>query len=143
MIPGNVIRFVGAALIAVGFVLLVATGAVASMLGVPGGSDAVPGGSDPASMAFWFQLAFMRLFGTTLVGLGVILIWSHAKLSAPQHRSLVRVLAGVLGAVAVMAVGHQIAIWTSTAGWILAGSLALTATACLASAMRPGIEQTA
>ena len=140
MIPGNVIRFVGAALIAVGLVLLVATGAVASMLGAPGGSGAVGGASDPASMAFWFQLTFIRLFGTTLVGLGVILMWCHAHLSVPQHRSLVKVLTGVLGAVALMAVGQQVGIWTSNAGWILAGSLALAAAACLTSAMWPVAE---
>jgi hypothetical protein len=143
MIPGKVIRFVGAALIAVGVVLLVATGAVASMLGATGGSSAVPGASDPASMAFWFQLTFIRLFGTTLVGLGVILIWCHAHLSALQHRSLVQVLSGVLGAVALMAVGQQVGIWTSTAGWILAGSLLVVAAACLTSAMWPATEHTA
>lgn len=137
MIPGNVIQFVGAALMMVGLVLVVATGAVASALGVQGGEHAVPGSSDPVSMAFWFQLSFIRLFGTTLIGLGVILMWCRAHLAAEQHRSLLKVLAAALGAVAFMAARQQVAIWTSTAGWILAGSLLVAAIACLTTAMRP------
>ena len=58
MNPGTVIRVVGAALIAVGLVLLFATGAVASALGAQGGAVAVAGASDPSSLAFWFQLSF-------------------------------------------------------------------------------------
>ena len=84
MIPGTVIRVVGAALVVVGLVLLGATGAVASALGAQGGAGAVPGASDPASLAFWFQLSFIRLFGTTLIGLGVVLWWCRTHL---RHRT--------------------------------------------------------
>ena len=82
MNPGTVIGVVGAALMAVGLVLLFATGAVASALGAQGGAVAVAGSSDPSSLAFWFQLSFIRLFGTTLVGMGVILLWCRAQLDA-------------------------------------------------------------
>ena len=99
MIPGTVIRVVGAALVVVGLILLGATGAVASALGAQGGAGAVPGASDPASLAFWFQLSFIRLFGTTLIGLGVVLWWCHSHLRPSEHRSLATLLAGVLGAV--------------------------------------------
>ncbi len=141
MIPGTVIRVVGAALVVVGLVLLAATGAVASALGAQGGAGAVPGASDPASLAFWFQLSFIRLFGTTLIGLGVILLWCHMHLAIEQQQSLLKVLAGALSAVAVVAVGQQMAIWTSTAGWILSGSLVLFAVTCLMTAMKPGTRQ--
>ena len=143
MSPGTVIRVVGAALIVVGLVLLVATGAVASALGAQGGALAVPGATDPTSLAYWFQLSFIRLFGTTLMGLGAILMWCRTNLATEQQRSLLKVLAGALSAVAVMAVGQQIAVWTSTAGWILAGSLLLVAVACLTTAMRSAAGQAA
>ncbi len=141
MIPGTVIRVVGAALVVVGLILLGATGAVASALGAQGGAGAVPGASDPASLAFWFQLSFIRLFGTTLIGLGVVLWWCHSHLRPSEHRSLATLLAGVLGAVTCVALASQIAIWTSNAGWILAGVLVLTTAACLMSAMRPMARQ--
>ena len=84
MIPGTVIRVVGAALVVVGLILLGATGAVASALGAQGGAGAVPGASDPASLAFWFQLSFIRLFGTTLIGLGVVLCGATAISDRPS-----------------------------------------------------------
>lgn len=135
MTPRNVIRFGGGALCVVGMVLLIATGSVASALGALG-RDAVAGASDPTSMAFWFQLAFMRLFGTALIGLGAILLWCHSHLADAQHSSLVRVLSVVLGALALMTVGQQIAIWNSIAGWVLAGTFLLTATTCVVSTVR-------
>jgi hypothetical protein len=93
-------------------------------------------GRRSVSMAFWFQLAFMRLFGTALIGLGAILLWCHSHLTESQHSSLVKVLGVVLGALALMAVGQQIAIWNSNAGWALAGTLLLMAAACAVSTVR-------
>ncbi len=116
---------------------------MASALGAQGGAVAVAGASDPSSLAFWFQLSFIRLFGTTLVGMGLILLWCRAQLDAEQQRSLLRLTAVALGAVAVMAVGQQIAVWTSTAGWMLAGSLLLVTITCLSSAWRPAGRQAA
>jgi hypothetical protein len=142
MNPRTVVRVVGAALMVVGLVLLVATGAVASALGAQGGAQAVAGASDPTSLAFWFQLSFIRLFGMTLAGLGVILLWCGAHVGADQQRSLLKVMAGSLGALAVMAVGSQVAIWTSTAGWVLAGFLVSVAAACLMS-VRPSVNSQA
>jgi hypothetical protein len=142
MTPRNVIRFGGAALCGVGFVLLVATGAIASALGaVPDG--VVAGSSDPASSTLWFQLAFMRLFGTTLIGLGAILLWCQSHLTDAQHSSLVKVLGIVLGALALMTVSQQIAIWNpNNAGWVLAGTFLLTAAACGVSTVRAATGRT-
>ena len=143
MNPGTVVRVVGAALIAAGLGLLVATGAAASALGAQGGANAVAGASDPTSLAFWFQLSFIRLFATTLAGLGAILLWCGLHLGLEQQRSLLKVMAGSLGALAAMAVGSQVAIWTSTAGWVLAGFLVAVAVACLMSVRAPVSNQTA
>jgi hypothetical protein len=134
MTPRNVIRFVGGAVCAPGIVLLVATGSVASGLGA-GAGDAVPGSVDSASLAF-FQLAFMRLFATALIGLGAILLWCHSHLSDAQAGSLLKILSIVLGGLALMALGQQIAIWNSGAGWVLAGALLLTAAVCTVTTVR-------
>jgi hypothetical protein len=113
-----------------------ATGPVASALGALGGGDAVAGASDPISLTFWFQLAFMRLFGGAVIGLGVVLFWCASHLTLAQHRSLVRVLSVVLGGLSLLALGQQIAIWNSGAGWVLTGALLMTTLACAASAFR-------
>jgi hypothetical protein len=140
MTPRNVIRFGGTALCALGMVLLVATGFIASALGALRG-DVIAGASEPASMAFWFQLAFMRLLGTALIGLGAILLWCHSHLTDVQHLSLVKVLGVVLGALALMTVGQQIAVWNSNAGWVLAATLLLTASACAISMVRDATKR--
>ena len=103
----------------------------------------MPGATDAASLAFWFQLSFIRFFGTTLIGLGVVLMWCHAHLQTSEYRSLARLLIGVLGALTFVALASQIAIWTSNATWILAGILILTAAAGLTSAMKPAARQSA
>ena len=89
MTPPNVIQVGGAAVCLVGMMLLIATGSIASALGAPGGA-AIAGSSDPASVAFWFQLAFVRLFGTALIGLGAVLLWCHSHLTGVEHSSLVK-----------------------------------------------------
>jgi hypothetical protein len=132
MTSRNVIRFAGAAVCVLGVILLVATGPIARALGALAG-DAVAGGTDPASLAFWFQLTFMRLFATALIGLGAILLWCQSLLANAQLGSLVRVLSVVLGGLALMALAQQIAIWNSGAGWLLAGVLLLTTAACVVS----------
>jgi hypothetical protein len=79
----KMIRFSTAMVLVIGLVLLAATGRVAAALGAQGG-EVLPGATDPPAVGFWFQLAFMRLFGTTLVGLGAVLFWCQATLSASQ-----------------------------------------------------------
>jgi hypothetical protein len=71
-----------------------------------------------------------------VIGLGVVLFWCASHLTLAQHRSLVRVLSVVLGGLSLLALGQQIAIWNSGAGWVLTGALLLTALVCAASAFR-------
>jgi hypothetical protein len=136
MTPRNIIRSGGAILAGIGTILLIATGPVASALGALGGGDAVAGASDPVSLTFWFQLAFMRLFGAAVIGLGVVLFWCASHLTLAQHRSLARLLSVVLGGLSLLTLVQQIAIWNSGAGWVLTGALLMTALACAASAFR-------
>lgn len=135
MTARNSIGFGGAVLCLVGAVLLVATGAVADSLGALRASLGA-GASDPSSVAFWFQLSFMRLFAVAIIGLGAILLWCRTHLTDLQQRSLARVLTVALGALALMAVGQQIAIWNASTGWVLAATLMLAAAACAPMAMR-------
>ena len=139
MTPGNVIRFGGAALCVVGVLLLMATASIASALGASGGTA---GAGDLTSQAFWFQLTFMRLFATALMGLGAILLWCHAHLSEALHSSLAKLLGVVLGGLALMTCAQQIAIWNSSAGWVLAGALSLMAAACAVGSANAATRQT-
>jgi len=135
MAPGHMLRFVGGVATVTGVALLAAPGAMASALGALG-RDAVAGSSDPVSMAFWMQLAFIRLFGTALAGLGMVLSWCYAHVPASHLPSLVKVTSGVLGLLTLIAGVQQIAIWTRPAGWILVGALLAMSMACAASARR-------
>jgi hypothetical protein len=131
----KMIRFSTAMVLVIGFVLLVATGRVASALGAQ--SDGVlPGATDAAAMRFWFQLAFIRLFGTALVCLGVVLLWCQMTLSASQQVSLAKVLAPVMLALTLIAGMQQIAIWNSNAGWVLTAALLSVPLGCLLGIMR-------
>jgi len=126
MTPKSVIRFGGVALIVLAMAMLVRTGDIASSLGAIDGTD----------RAFWFQLTFMRLFATSLAGLGAILIWCSGQLSSSQQNSLTNLMGCVLGAIGLMAVVQQIALWNSSAGWVLAGSFLGAAAICALSSVR-------
>ncbi len=101
----------GITLIAIAVLLSVRTGSVALVLG------AAPG----AGMSFWFQLSFMRMFATALAGLGAIFLWSASRLSSNQLRSLASLVAVIFGGLALMTATQQVAIWSSSSGWVLAG----------------------
>ena len=139
MTPRNAIRLVGFGGLVLGGVLLVATGSIASSLGVTVPVAVTSGANDPASMTFWYQLSFMRLFATGVAGVGVILLWCQARLSPAQQESLVLGRACVLTALGMMGASQQIAVWTTNAGWVLVGSLVLGALGCAAAtSRRPG-----
>jgi hypothetical protein len=139
MVSKSLMKILAMAILVAGIVLLVATARIASALGAIG-DGAQAGGSDPASMAFWFQLSFVRLFATALLGLSAILLWSASQLSVLQQRSLALVLAGVMGGLALMAVAQQVAIWNSNAGWLFAVSLVVATVMCLLVALQPAVR---
>jgi len=106
----RVVQFGGITLIAIAFALTIRTGSVALVLG------ADPGGGLP----LWFQLSFMRMFAAAIAGLGAIVLWSASRLSSEQLRSFITLVAFVLGGLGFVSATQQIAIWSSTAGWLLA-----------------------
>ncbi len=137
MRPRTVLAVVGSTLCVTGLLLLVSTGAVASTLGAQGGAHAAPGASDPAALAFWYQLTFMRLFGTLAIGFGAILVWCRFNLTSDQQASLLKVVGVALGVLALMTLGQQVAIWNAATGWLLAGTFALAAGLCSMTLFRP------
>ena len=142
MTTRRVLQFGGHGLIALGLLIAFRTGAVALALGAVAGSGPA-GPNNPSWMAFWFQLTFMRLFSTAVIGLGVILLWCGSVLSPGQQASLVRIVGVILGAFALTAVGQQIAIWNTNAGWLLSAAFIAATATYLMSALVSSIRRTA
>jgi uncharacterized membrane protein len=130
-----------AAAAAIGTALLLATGAFAEALGADGG--VVRGSGSVPAVSFWFQLAFMRLFATALLGLSAILLWSRWNLAPEQQRSLVSLLGVVFALMALMAMLQQVAVWGTPAGWVLAGVLGTIAVACALSSRLVAVRRAA
>ena len=129
MIADRMLRLAGVLAGAFGLLLLIETGRVALALGALFGAPL----STPEreiSMTFWFQLAFIRLFAVAMLGLATFLIWSAARLTTDQQRSLARVAAAVFALLTVVALVQQVAIWSAPAGWAVAGVLAAVASVC-------------
>lgn len=137
MTPRLAIQVGGAALALIGIALIFRTGGIALALGAVNLDPA-----DPASTAFWFQLTFVRLFATALIGFGILLLWLPTKLTEIQTTSVAEALSFVCGAMAFMALSQQIAIWNTNAGWVLGGVLVL-ATAILGIAAARGTREQA
>ena len=134
MSKATVIHFVGCVLLLGGGVLLVGpvTGNVAISLGI-GGSMPEIGASDPAALAFWQQLTFIRMFAVAAIGFSAICFWGGSQLTSTQQTSLLSLLAGVFAVMSAMAVGQQVAIWNRGTGWALAGVLCALLLTCLAA----------
>lgn len=126
MSPKRVMQFGGIALIAFAVLLVVRTGDLAVSLG-----------ATPGVAPFWFQLTFMRLFATALAGLGAIFLWSAVRLSEEQLTSFLKMGAGVLSALGLMALTQPNAVWSSGSGWALAALFVVLAVICGASSLRP------
>jgi hypothetical protein len=124
MTTRHVFRAVSLIVAAFGTVLLVQTGRLALALGAVAGTDTA--GASP-TVAFWYQLSFMRLFGVTLLGLATLCLWAASQLSEGQQRSLGQILGGVFWFLALMAVAQQVAIWGALTGWAVAGTFGVVA----------------
>ena len=129
MTADRMLRLAGVVAGAFGLLLVIETGKVALALSaLLGTSPAVPGRE--ISTTFWFQLAFIRLFAVAMLGLATFLIWSAARLTTEQQRSLARVAAAVFALLTIVALVQQVAIWSAPAGWAVAGVLAAVSSVC-------------
>ncbi len=127
----TVIRLVGCVLLLGGAVLMVRTGYVAVSLGV----SPMPEGTatDPATMEFFRQLTFIRMFAAAALGFSAICFWAGSQLTPTQQTSLLKLLVGVFTVMGAMAVAQQV-VWNRGTGWALVGVLSALALTCLVAA---------
>jgi len=125
--------------------LVAASGVVAASWGprvfefVSGQVLPPPAANDPAAMAAWSGVAFLRVLGALLLGFGALL-WVASGGMASARRIHVVVLAMSAFAVLILT-AQQIAIWTNGTGWFLAGLFAVVATrSALALRDRPMVH---
>jgi hypothetical protein len=79
----------------------------------------VPVASDPQAMAVWSGVAFARVCGAVLAGLGAVLFASSAPVVRPRNVTASLFASSLLATAVVVA--QQVAIWTNAVGWTLAG----------------------
>ena len=82
---------------------------------------------DPVPMTIFTGIAFVRVFGAVLVGLGAVL-WAVQR-ERNRERTIKAALFGSALLATLVAVAQQIAIWSGTFGYVLIGALVLVAVA--------------
>jgi hypothetical protein len=83
--------------------------------------------SDSAAMAVWSGVAFVRVFGGVLFGVGAVLWVTNA--SVVRVRAVQTTLFFSFALATAVVAAQQIAIWTNGVGWALAGLFAALAIA--------------
>lgn len=86
--------------------------------------------NDPVPMTTWTGIAFVRVFGAVLLGLGTVL-WAVQRERNRERAIKIALLVSALLA-ALVAVAQQIAIWSGSFGYVLIGALVLVAIASTA-----------
>lgn len=101
-----------------GLVLVLRTGDAMAALG----QAAAPAtaSADPVALAYWRTAAFARLFGVTLLALGMVLWHVKPLVGAGAERRIGVILAAGFGLVGLLSVGQQIAVFGTWAGWVIA-----------------------
>jgi len=84
-----------------------------------GHSLPIPVATDPAAMTVWSGVAFVRVFGAVLFGIGATLWASHARNPRPRALHAVLFVSFLFAGLIVWA--QQVAIWGNTVGWVLVG----------------------
>lgn len=125
------LRIAAAVFFLVAAALLLRTG----QFGVAPGA-VTPGAADPVSMAFWYQLSFVRLLAVAVAGMGAVALWGSDRLDSTQQRSLTVLVGAIAAALALMAAAQQWAIWNSVNGRLLTSVFAAVALACFAAGSR-------
>lgn len=83
--------------------------------------------SDSAAMSVWSGVAFARVFGAVLFGVGAVLWATNASVVRAKAVQTALFFSFALATAVVAA--QQIAIWTNGVGWALAGLFAALAIA--------------
>jgi hypothetical protein len=98
-----------------------------------GHSLPIPVATDPAAMTAWSGVAFVRVFGAVLFGIGATLWASNARTPRPRVLHAILFVSFVFAGLIVWA--QQVAIWGNTVGWALValfGALAISTGVALA-----------
>lgn len=117
-----------------GLALVLRTGDAMTALGHS--AAPVAGADDPVALDYWRAAAFARLFGMTLVALGMLLWHLKPLVGAAAERRIGLTLAAALGLVGLLALGQQIAVFGTPAGWVVPLAFLALATASGAAALR-------
>jgi hypothetical protein len=100
-----------------GLALVVRTGDALAALGHPGGPGAGP--ADAVALGYWHSAALARLFGITLVAFGMLLWHVKPLVGEAAERRIGFTLAAGLALVGLLGLAQQIAIFGTTAGWVV------------------------
>ena len=106
-------RAVGWMAVVVGLVLVGWAPPILALLS--GHALPAPVASDPAAMVVWSGVAFARVCGAVVAGMGAVLFASSAVVFRPSLVAAALLASSVL-ATAVVA-SQQVAIWTNALGW--------------------------
>ena len=117
-----------------GLVLVLRTGDAMAALGHS--AAPVAGADDPVALDYWRTAAFARLFGMTLLALGMLLWHLKPLVSGAAERRIGLTLAAGLGLVGLLALGEQIAVFGTPAGWVVPLVFLSLALAAGAAALR-------
>ena len=78
-----------------------------------------PAANDGAAMVVWSGVAFLRVFGAVLFGIGAVLWSSNARAATSRGIRLALFLSSVFASLLVWS--QQVAIWANSVGWALVG----------------------
>jgi hypothetical protein len=81
-----------------------------------------PVAANEAAMAVWSGIAFVRVFGAVLFGMGAVLWTSNARVPRPRATQGVLFVSSAFAGLVVAA--QQVAIWANAVGWTLVGFFA-------------------
>src|SRR5262245_42363239 len=79
----------------------------------------VPAAAEPAAMAVWSGVAFLRVVGAVLFGIGVVLWAASAPVVNPRRVQTALLISSAFAGLVTWA--QQVAIWTNAVGWGLVG----------------------
>ena len=130
----SLLTTVGIFVAVLGLALVLRTGDALTALGHS--AAPVAGAGDLQALDYWRTVALARLFGMTLLALGMMLWHLKPLVGAAAERRIGLTLAAALGLVGLLALGQQIAVFETPAGWVVPVAFLALALAAGAAALR-------